>query len=393
MPALSRIVDIVGGGTPSKQNPAYWGGDIPWVSVKDFKSSSIDGSSEYITSAGVKNSATTIIPKGNLIVPTRMALGKVAVNTVDVAINQDLKALLIKDAGVVDRDYLMRALESKASEIEKKGKGATVKGITLDVLKCLDIPLPPLETQNQIAAILEKADQLRKDCQQMEQELNNLAQSVFMDMFGDPVSNPKGWRVGCIGDLMESVCYGTSEKSSEEILEYPVLRMNNITYEGGWNFSSLKYMDMTEKDKRKYLVHKGELLFNRTNSKELVGKTAVFREEKPMAFAGYLIRARCNKLANPEYVSAIMNSRYGKQTLFSMCKSIVGMANINAKELQKIKLPIPPIDMQNEFEIRIAKILDSKRGLEEEYKGYENLFGVLMQKAFNGELRTKNKAA
>lgn len=150
---------------------------------------------------------------------------------------------------------------------------------------------------------------------------------------------------------------------------------------------------MTEKDKSKYLVHKGELLFNRTNSKELVGKTAVFREEKPMAFAGYLIRSRCNELANPEYISAVMNSRYGKQTLFSKCKSIVGMANINAKEFQKIQLPIPPIALQNEFATRLSKISEYKKWLGEESKTYEWLFGSLIQKAFNGELKIKNKAA
>ncbi|MEZ9440837.1 restriction endonuclease subunit S, partial [Vibrio atlanticus] len=243
-----------------------------------------------------------------------------------------------------------------------------------------------LETQKQIAAVLEKADQLRKDCQQMEQELNSLAQSVFIDMFGDPVMNPKGWDVGIIGEMLSSANYGTSEKSSTEKKKFPVLRMNNITYEGNWNFSALKYMDMSKEDENKYLVKSGDILFNRTNSKELVGKTAVYREATSMAYAGYLVRARCNELAHPDYISSFMNSKYGKKTLQSMCKSIVGMANINAKEFQKIKIAKPPVELQEKFAIRVAAIRTKVADVKQQEAEYNLLFNALMQKAFKGEL-------
>lgn len=259
-------------------------------------------------------------------------------------------------------------------------------------LKETYIPLPPLETQKQIAAVLEKADQLHKDCQQMEQELNSLAQSVFIDMFGDPVSNPKGWEIGTIGELLSSANYGTSIKSSTEILKYPVLRMNNLTYEGNWDFTSLKYMDMAEKDEKKYLVRDGDILFNRTNSKELVGKTAVYRESEPMAYAGYLVRARCNELAHPDYISSFMNSKYGKQTLQSMCKSIVGMANINAKEFQSINIAKPPIELQLDFSSRVEKIRALTQEAKWQYIEYHEVFNALMQKAFNGKLNLTDAA-
>ena len=382
---LSQVCEVIMGSAPSGSTYVDLQKGVPLIA------GAADYGELYPSPKKATNAPTKISEAGDIIICVRATIGDLNWAEKEYCLGRGVAGLRVNNE-LLDSKYLWYFIKSYEPELYRQSTGSTFPQINRSVIESIPLPLPPLETQKQIAAILEKADQLRKDCQQMEQELNNLAQSLFMDMFGDPVSNPKGWKVGCISDLMESVCYGTSEKSSEEILEYPVLRMNNITYEGGWNFSSLKYMDMTEKDKSKYLVHKGELLFNRTNSKELVGKTAVFREETPMAFAGYLIRARCNKLANPEYVSAIMNSRYGKQTLLSMCKSIVGMANINAKEFQRIKLPIPPIGMQNEFEIRTAKILNSKKGLEEEYRTYENLFKMLMQKAFNGELNIKNKA-
>ena len=94
---LGEVLSFKGGGTPSKKSPEYWGGDIPWASVKDFKTTVLSKTQDSITSLGVSNSATNIIPKGSIIIPTRMALGKVAVNTVDMAINQDLKAVVAPD--------------------------------------------------------------------------------------------------------------------------------------------------------------------------------------------------------------------------------------------------------------------------------------------------------
>src|SRR5690606_8802639 len=112
-----------------------------------------------------------------------------------------------------------------------------------------------------------------------------------------------------------------------------------------------------------YMVYKGELLFNRTNSKELVGKTAVYREEEPMAYAGYLVKLICNERANAEFISAYLNSAYGKAILFSMAKNIVGMANINAEELKKIKIYIPPKNLQDKFAEVNKVILDKSKML------------------------------
>lgn len=300
---------------------------------------------------------------------------------------KDASVIRLSKKVEVDTKYIQYAIASpNVQRFIQNSNGATVGTYTINRAKETEIPLPPLEIQKKIADVLEKADQLRKDCQQMEQELNSLAQAVFIDMFGDPVTNPKGWDIGTIGELVSSVNYGTSEKASTEELMYPVLRMNNITYQGSWDFSSLKYIDLSEKDEEKYLVNSGDILFNRTNSKELVGKTAVYRESEPMAFAGYLVRARCNELANPEYISAFMNSSYGKQTLQNMCKSIVGMANINAKEFQGIKIAKPPIEIQNDFAKRVSGILSLVNESKLQQDEYESNFNALMQKAFKGEL-------
>ena len=251
-------------------------------------------------------------------------------------------------------------------------------------LKELVIPIPPLPTQRRIVAILDKADELRQKRQQAIEKLDELLQAAFIDMFGDPMINPHGWTIGCIGDMLESVKYGSSDKASLEG-EIPILRMNNLTYSGEMDLNNLKYIT-TAQANEKYLVKEGDILFNRTNSKELVGKTAVYSGPEPMAYAGYLVRGRTKANFAPEYISAFLNSPWGKEKLQSMCKSIVGMANINAKEFQSILLPIPPEHLQAKFKVSVLAIREQKQILKNQLRAFDALFQSLQNQAFNGTL-------
>ncbi len=205
-------------------------------------------------------------------------------------------------------------------------------------------------------------------------------------MFGDPVKNPHGFEIGEIGDLVIATQYGTSKKANEDGKGIPVLRMNNITYEGNWDLSSLKYIELNQKEMEKYLVYKGELLFNRTNSKELVGKSAVYKEEKPMAFAGYLIKLITESPATSEFIAGHLNSKYGKMYLENMAKNIVGMANINAQEVQRIPILLPSREIMEKYSIIVKQIEKTKQSQKQSSLEINNLFDALMQKAFIGEL-------
>ncbi|MGQ0699321.1 MAG: restriction endonuclease subunit S [Panacagrimonas sp.] len=224
----------------------------------------------------------------------------------------------------------------------------------------IDVPIPKLSEQKRIAAILDKADAIRRKRQQAIRLADDFLRSVFLEMFGDLVTNQHRYAVGTIRDLVAEVRYGTSTKANTLGEGMPVLRMNNITYAGGWDFSELKHVELDPTEADKYTVQPGDILFNRTNSKELVGKTAVYPEREPMAFAGYLVRARLNDRGNPYYVSAYLNSEHGKKTLVGMCKSIVGMANINAQEVQDIPILLPPKEVQDRFANRCRAVERSR---------------------------------
>lgn len=264
-------------------------------------------------------------------------------------------------------------------------KSDSYPSISLGDISNIKLPLPPLRVQQQIADALDRASVLTHKRKAQIDKLDLLIKSRFLEMFGDPVTNPKGWEIRTIRDLVSEVRYGTS-KPAVENGRYVYLRMNNITYEGSMDYSELKYIDIDDNDIEKYVARKGDMLFNRTNSKELVGKTAVFKEDKPMIIAGYIIRVRTNKLANSEYISGFLNSRYGKQTLLNMCKSIVGQANINAKELQSIKIPLVPIDLQNQFADFVHQVEAQKSHLQQSLAKLELNYNSLMQKCFRGEI-------
>ena len=150
------IETFVGGGTPSRSNQQYWGGNVPWVTVKDFATFNPRQSQETITTAGLKNSASHLIPAGTLITSTRMALGKAVVYDVDVAINQDLKALFPKPG--LSPQYLRLWFQYHGPAIEELGSGSTVKGIALTDLKKIEFHLPSPSEQTAIAAILSDMD-------------------------------------------------------------------------------------------------------------------------------------------------------------------------------------------------------------------------------------------
>lgn len=215
-------------------------------------------------------------------------------------------------------------------------------------LKTLEFELPDLATQRKLAETLWSINDTMEAYKKLISATDELVKSQFMEQFGLPDNNVKGYPLGCIGDVVSDVHYGTSAKASDNG-KYVYIRMNNITYEGALDLSDIKRIDVADSEIENYIVRYGDVLFNRTNSRDLVGKTCVFDRKNPMIIAGYIIRLRMNGLVLPEYLSLFMNTRYAKKLLLSMAKGAVGQANINAKELQDISIIIPPIDEQREF--------------------------------------------
>lgn len=211
--------------------------------------------------------------------------------------------------------------------------------------------------------------------------LDNLIKARFVELFGDPIKNPKGWEVVTIGDIVTEVRYGTSRPAVEGG-KYPYLRMNNLTSDGHLDLNDLKYIDIPDDEIEKCVVRKGDVLFNRTNSIELVGKTAVFDLPNDMIIAGYIIRVRLNERILPEVLSQYMNLEALKDILRSMAKGAVNQANINAQELQSIKVYIPDMGTQKKFIEMKEQVDKSKVAVQKALDETQLLFDSLMQQYF-----------
>ena len=259
--------------------------------------------------------------------------------------------------------------------------GVNINNIRGEHIDNLEIPLPSLSEQKAIAEKLDKVSILIEKRKQQLCLLDTLVKSKFVEMFGSFPDNPRGWNIGTIKDVVSDVRYGSSRPAIKDG-KYKYLRMNNITYDGELDLSDIKYIDVPDNELSKCAVRRGDVLFNRTNSKELVGKTCVYDQDEMMVLAGFIIRVRVNDQVLPEFLSAFLNTRYSKQMLLGMCKAAIGQANINAQEMQNIKLYIPPIEFQDRFVQLKNRTKKSKEKIKQSLSTLELLKKSLMQKYF-----------
>lgn len=229
-------------------------------------------------------------------------------------------------------------------------KGANYPAVSDREVKESTIPDIPFSEQQRIVEILDQADALRKKRAEADAKAARILPALFHQMFGDPATNPKGWQPEKLGFVIDDTSYGTSVAADPSGQGIPLIRMNNITTSGDLDLSALKYVHLEEGELRRNLLQPGELLFNRTNTKELVGKTGLWRSGIEAVAASYLIRVRIRRdRACPEYVWAWMNVPFLKQQLFDRARRAVGMANINTAELRSLPILVPPRSLQEKF--------------------------------------------
>ena len=277
--------------------------------------------------------------------------------------------------------YLYYFMNGYVEELRKLSIGGVIKYIKLRNLTDALIELPDIETQKYIVSILSKIKELIDSRYQELKILENLIKARFVEMFGDPIENPKNWKITTVGDIVTEVRYGTS-KPAVEGGQYPYLRMNNLTADGHLDLHDLKYIDISDEEIEKCVVRTGDVLFNRTNSIDLVGKTALFDLPEEMVIAGYIIRVRLKKNMLPEVFSEYMNLKALKDILRSMAKGAVNQANINAQELQSIKIYLPDIELQKQFVTIKTQVDKSTATVQKALAETQLLFDSLMQKYF-----------
>lgn len=327
------------------------------------------------------NAPIKVAQPNDILISVRAPIGALNFAKEECCIGRGLAALT-PDRSKVSLEFIYWVLKWKKAELNSKGTGSTFKAISRKVLEETLVPAIDFEKQYEYVEILGKTYSVIKKYKKELNCLDGLIKARFVEMFGDPIQNPKGWEVVTIGDIVTEVRYGTS-KPAVEGGKYPYLRMNNLTADGHLDLNDLKYIDIPDDEIEKCVVRKGDVLFNRTNSIELVGKTAVFDLPEDMIIAGYIIRVRLTEKMLPEVLSQYMNLEALKGILRGMAKGAVNQANINAQELQSIKVYIPEMELQKQFVKMKEQIYKSKVAVQKALDETQMLFDSLMQEYFN----------
>lgn len=402
---LGEITSVIGGGTPSsKINEYYDNGDIAWITPSDlsnYNNMYISKGKKMITKLGLMKSSAKLLPKGTVCLSSRAPIGYVVIAKNELSTNQGFKSFL--PSKVFKSEYLYWYLKSIKHILEAKASGTTFLELSAKKAGEVEIPLPPINEQQRIVERIEslfvKLDRAKELIEntlaQFEQNKMAILHKAFIGELTakwrkENNIDLSSWQEKTIDELCTSLKYGTSKKSKPEG-SVVVLRMGNLQ-NGEIDWSNLMYTDDKD-DIEKYLLKKGDVLFNRTNSPELVGKTSIYRGEYPAIYAGYLIKLDYGKDIIGEYLNYMMNSTKAKHYCYTVKTDGVSQSNINAKKIGAFEIPVPTIEEQQE----IVNILDNLlakynkiKNLEQQLEKIELLKKAILAKAFRGELDTNN---
>lgn len=379
---LGEICSTTSGGTPSRSHPEYFGGAIPWIKSGDLTDGDVFACDENITEEALRNSSAKLFRKGTVLIAMYGAtVGKLGMLGIDAATNQAVCGISAPDE--LDRWFLFFFLLSQRQKIIGQSAGGAQPNISQKIVRELLVPVPPFDEQRRIVDILSRAEGIMRLRREAQKKAAELVPGIFLDMFGDPATNPKGWPVATVGDVIESADYGSSTKSSEEGAGLPLIRMGNVGYDGSLNLAALKYVVLPPNEVEKYRLREGDILFNRTNSKELVGKTGLWDDSCDAVVASYFIRMRVKQsILNPFYLWAFMNSSHMKRVLFDTARGAIGQANINSKELKAFPIGVPSLSQQNDFEQRCRDVGSIQSQQTAATAKAEATFAALLAQAF-----------
>jgi type I restriction enzyme S subunit len=391
---IGSVVTVINGGTPKSEQTEYWNGEIFWITPKDMGKLDniyVSNTIRKITQLGLERSSAKVIPQNSIILSTRAPIGHLAINQVPMATNQGCRGLI--PTSDLDTKLLFYFLKLNIQLLNDLGTGTTFKELSSNSLKGIKIPVPPLDEQKRIVAILDEAfEGIDQAIRNTEKNLAN-ARELF-DSYLNKIFTQKGenWEDKKIDDICSKVEYGSSSKSKPEGT-IPVLRMGNIQ-NGSIDWSDLVYSDDQE-EIEKYLLKYNDVLFNRTNSDAHVGKTAINKSNRQAIFAGYLIRIDYKKeIIDPDFLNFYLNSYRARDYGKSVMSRSVNQANINGTKLKEYPIPLPPLFLQKLIVENLVFLSRETQRLETIYRkklaALNELKQSILQKAFTGQLTSKN---
>ena len=376
---LGEVLETTSGGTPSKSHKEYYeGGTIPWLRSGEVSKGDIYDAELYITEEGLKKSSAKLFPIDTVLIAMYGAtVGQVGILKSTMCTNQAICGILPnKD---FHPNFLKYVLLANKKNYLKQAIGGAQPNISQQVIKSTYIPIVKFSEQESVVSELDKINELIRLKKEQLKDFDNLAQSLFYEMFGDPVENEKGWEVKKLGELLK-VIGGYAFKSDKYKDEgIPILRIGNIN-SGFFRDTNLVFAESDEK-LEKYKIFPGDIVISLTGTvgKSDYGNVCIMDD----AYNFYYLNQRNAKLeifGNLEkyYLSAILKNEDIKSRLTSISRG-VRQANIANKDIENLQIPLPPLPLQHLFAHRIEQIEHQKAEVQKAITDLETLLASRMQ--------------
>ena len=385
---LGDICEVIGGGTPPKDNSTYYSGDIPWATVRDMRQEVITETEFRITEEAIERSATNLIPSGNVVIATRVGLGKACLLGQDTAINQDLRGIIPRDPDTLSVSFLFWWLKSIADVIVAEGTGATVQGVKLPFVKSLRVPVPPLPEQHRIVAILDKVfDGISTTKASAEKNLLNaraLFESHLQSVFTE---RGEGW----VDQTLDKVCVVERGSSPRPIKQFFTTAADGVnwikigdTEEGGKYVYSTAQKITPEGAKQSRYVKEDDFIL--TNSMSL-GRPYIMKTTGYIHDGWFVLRL--GEGIDSEFFYYLLSSSYVQEQFHTLAAGAV-VKNISGDLVKKAVLPIPPLAQQHGLAERFVEFSEETQRLASLYQkkltALDELKKSLLHQAFSGAL-------
>lgn len=384
---LGEVTTIVAGSTPKTSVDEYWNGKFNWVTPAELNdtTSIIYGTERKITEKAIKDTSLKPLPIGTVLLSSRAPIGKVAIAGAEMYCNQGFKNLICSNK--IFNKYLFWFLKGKTEFLNSLGRGATFKEISKTIVEKIEIPLPPLETQKQIANTLDTAAEILGLRKKQHAELDNLIKSTFYDMFGDLALNEKEWNTGELVETCKTKddvkCgpFGTQlSKDEYQISGVPLWGIPQIN--ASFKIPTTDFLTEEKAESLEaYSIIANDITMSRKGN---VGKCAIYPLNSAKGIMhSDVLRIRVNQeKVNPIFILHQLHlSRYIQNQIKLVSGGAI-MAGVNVTKLKHIIIHVPPISLQTQFAEIVAKIEEQKTLVNKAIDETQLLFDSLMSEYF-----------
>ncbi len=385
MAKLGEVCTIVSGSTPKTSVTSYWDGNIKWITPAELNEDTfyIMDSVRHITEEGKEKTGLSYLPTGTVILSSRAPIGKTAIAGCKMCCNQGFKNLICSDA--IYNEYLYFFLKSKTDYLNSLGRGATFKEISKSIVENIEIPLPEVNHQKEIAEKFKKLEQLIFLRKQQLAKLDELVKARFVEMFGDVLLNSMQWPEKTLENMADIVSGITKGRKTAEadLQEVPYMAVSNVK-DGYIDWTTVKTILATRQEIEQYRLMPDDILMTEGGDPDKVGRGAIIKVPlKNSIHQNHIFRVRLDEQEIlPSFFAEYLRHQKAKRYFLGCAKQTTGIASINMRQLRALPTLVPPLSLQKQFAAFVERVDQQKQTVQQSLEKLELMKNALMQEYF-----------